>query len=132
LLITFIFPIDYNAAKSKYLKYKYQNYTVAYQSEQKRKVGIIQNFFKIKNSIYCVIAELEKYKNIIELNENTKYVIDNLDRFFIICKKSVIFDFIKIEDIVSKCVLLQHNDEYFVSIFMITDNIINYFPNPLI
>ena len=63
MLITFIFPIDYNAAKGKYLKYKYQNYTVAYQSEQKRKVGIIQNFFKIKNSIYCVIAELEKYKN---------------------------------------------------------------------
>ena len=64
-------------------------------------------------------------KNIIELNENTKSVIDNLDRFFIICKRSVNFDFIKIEDIVSKCVLLQHNDEYFVSIFNETDEIID-------
>ena len=82
LLITFIFSIDYNAAKGKYLKYKYQNYTVAYQSEQKRKVGIIQNFFKIKNSIYCIISKLEKYKNIIELKEETKSVIINLDRFF--------------------------------------------------
>jgi hypothetical protein len=62
---------DYNAAKGKYLKYKYQNYTVVYQSEQKRKVGIIQNFFKIKNSIYCIISKLEKYKNLIELNEET-------------------------------------------------------------
>jgi hypothetical protein len=41
-----------------YLKYKFQNYTVAYQSEQKWKVGIIQNFFKIPNSIYCVILKL--------------------------------------------------------------------------
>jgi hypothetical protein len=98
---------------------------VDYLSEQKRKVGIIQNFFKIKNSIYCVIAELEKDKNIIELNENTKSVIDNLDRFFIICKRSVNFDFIKIENIVSKCVLLQHIDEYFVSIFNETDEIID-------
>ena len=94
-------------------------------SEQKRKVGIIQNFFKIKNSIYCVIAELEKDKNIIELNENTKSVIENLDRFFITCKRCVNFDFMKIEDIVSKCVLLQHNDEYFVSIFNETDEIID-------
>jgi hypothetical protein len=95
------------------------------QSEQKRKVGIIQNFFKIQNSIYCVISKLEKYKNIIELKENTKSVIDNLERFFIICKRSVNFDLIKIEDIVSKCVLLQHNEEYFVSIFNETDEIID-------
>jgi hypothetical protein len=125
LLITFIFSIDYNAAKGKYLKYKYQNYTVAYQSEQKRKVGIIQNFFKIKNSIYCIISKLEKYKNIIELNEETQFVIDNLDRFFLICKRSENFDLIKIENIVSKCVLLQHNEDYFVSIFNENDEIID-------
>jgi len=98
---------------------------VAYQSEQKRKVGIIQNFFKIKNSIYCIISKLEKYKNLIELNEETQFVIENLDRFFLICKRSVNFDFLKIEDIVSKCVLLQQNEDYFVSIFNENDEIID-------
>jgi len=73
---------DYSAAKDKYLKYKYQNYTIAYQSEQKRKIGIIQNFYKIQNSIYCVIQKLEKYKNIIDFTEETSIVIDYLDRFF--------------------------------------------------
>jgi hypothetical protein len=115
---------DYNAAKGQYLKYKYQNYTVAYQSEQKRKVGIIQNFFKIKNSIYCIISKLEKYKNLIELNEETQFVIENLDRFFLIFKRSVNFDFKKIEDIVSKCVLLKQNEDYFVSIFNENDEIL--------
>ncbi len=71
-----------------------------------------------------VIAELVKYKNIIELNEDTKSIIDTLDRFFLICKISD-FDFIKIEDLISKCVLLQHNDEYFISIFNETDEIID-------
>ena len=52
--------------------------------------------------IYCVIAKLEKYKNIIELKEDTKSIIDTLDRFFLICKISD-FDFIKIEDVISKC-----------------------------
>ena len=98
---------------------------MAYQSEQKRKVGIIQNFFKIKNSIYCIISKLEKYKNLIELNEETQFVIENLDRFFLICKRSVNFDFLKIEDIVSKCVLLQQNEDYFVSIFNENDEIID-------
>ncbi len=110
---------------SKYLKYKYQNYTVAYQSEKKRKVGIIQNFLKIKNSIYCIISKLEKYKNFIELNEETQFVIESLDRFFIICKRSVDFDFIKIEDIFSKCVLLEQNEDYFVSIFNENDEILD-------
>ena len=119
------FLIDYNAAKGKYLNYKYQNYTVAYQSEQKRKVGIIQNFFKIKNSIYCIILKLEKYKNFIELNEETQFIINNLDRFFLICKRCENFDFIKIEDIISKCVLLQQNEDYFVSIFNENDEIID-------
>ena len=82
-------------------------------------------FFKIQNSIYCVILKLEKYKNIIELKEETKSVIDNLDRFFLICKSCENFDFVKIEDIISKCVLLQHNEEYFVSIFNETDEILD-------
>ena len=64
-----------------------------YQSDQKRKFGI-QNFFKLQNSIYCVIAELVKYKNTIELKEETKSIIDTLDRFFLICKISD-FYFIK-------------------------------------
>jgi hypothetical protein len=82
-------------------------------------------FFKIQNSIYCVILKLEKYKNIIELKEETKSVIDNLDRFFLICKRCENFDFVKIEDIISKFVLLQHNEEYFVSIFNETDEILD-------
>jgi hypothetical protein len=116
---------DYSAAKDKYLKYKYQNYTIAYQSEQKRKIGIIQNFYKIQNSIYCVIQKLEKYKNIIDLTEETSIVIDYLDRFFLICKKSEQLDLIKIEDVISKCVLLHNNDEYFISIFNENDEIID-------
>ena len=55
----------------------------------------------------------------------TQFVIENLDRFFLICKRSVNFDFIKIEDIVSKCVLLQQNEDYFVSIFNENDEIID-------
>ena len=70
-------------------------------------------------------SKLEKYKNLIELNEETQFVIENLDRFFLICKRSVNFDFIKIEDIVSKCVLLQQNEDYFVSIFNENDEIID-------
>jgi len=75
----------------------------------------------------CFLARLilEKYKNIIELKEDTKSIIDTLDRFFLICKMSVNFDLIKIEDIISKCVILQHNDEYFISIFNETDEIID-------
>ena len=96
---------DYSVAKDKYLKYKYQNYTITYQSEQKRKIGIIQNFYKIQNSIYCVIQKLEKYKNIIDLTEETSIVIDFLDRFFLSCKRSEQFDLIKIEDVISKYVL---------------------------
>jgi len=41
-------------------------------------------------------------QNIIELKEDTKSIIDTLDRFFLICKISD-FDFIKIEDVISKC-----------------------------
>jgi hypothetical protein len=70
-------------------------------------------------------SKLEKYKNIIELKEETQFVIDNLDRFFLICKRSENFDLIKIENIVSKCVLLQHNEDYFVSIFNENDEIID-------
>ena len=92
---------------------------------QNWKVGIIQNFFKIKNSIYCIISKLEKYKNFIELNEETQFVINNLDRFFSICKRCENFEFIKIEDIVSKWVLLQQNEDYFVSIFNENDEIID-------
>ena len=71
-----------------YLKYKYQNYTITYQSEQKRKIGIIQNFYKIQNSKYFVIQKLEKYKNIIDLTKETSIVINFLYRFFLICKRS--------------------------------------------
>ena len=86
---------------------------------------LVLKFFKIQNSIYCIIASLEKHKNIISLTEDTKSIIDTLDRFFLICKLSDNFDFIKIEDIVSKCVLLKHNEEYFVSIFNETDELID-------
>ena len=46
-------------------------------------------------------------------------------RFFLICKRCGNFEFIKIEDIVSKCVLLQQNEDFFVSIFNENDEIID-------
>jgi hypothetical protein len=66
-----------------------------------------------------------KIQNFIELNEETQFVINNLDRFFSICKNCENFEFINIEDIVSKCVVLQHNEDYFGSIFNENDEIID-------
>ena len=63
-------------------------------------------------------------KNIIDSTEETSIVIDFLDRFFLICKRTEQLDLIKIEDVISKCVLLHKNDEYFISIFNENDEII--------
>ena len=112
-----ILLLDFNAAQGKYLQYKYQNYTVAYTRGGEHKIGILRKFFKIENSHYCVIQSLIKSSNFIEENEENLPVINYLDRFFQICKFSEELYLIKIEEILSKCVILIKDNEVFVSIF---------------
>jgi hypothetical protein len=67
LFLPLLFLKDYSAAKGKYLKYKYQNYTVAYQSEHKRKIGIIQIFFKIQTQFIVIFQNLKNIKILLSL-----------------------------------------------------------------
>ena len=76
------------------MQYKYQNYTVAYKSSY-LKIGIIRK-------IYCI--------------ESFKHVIESLDRFFLICRLTNEFELVKLEKIISKCVLLINQNDYFISI----------------
>ena len=107
----------------KFLEYKYQNYTVAYKSGSIRKICILRKFIKINNSIFCIIQNLEKNKNFIEGTEENISVISLLDRFFLICKLIDGLSIIRIEQILSKCVLLVNNEDFFVSIFIDNDAI---------
>jgi hypothetical protein len=114
---------DFNGALEKYLEYKYQNYTIAYKSDFARKICIIRKFIKIDGSLFCIIQNLEKSSNFIEDSEENVSVVSLLDRFFLLCKIVDGLSIIRIEQIISKCVLLVCNDEFFVSIFNENDAI---------
>jgi hypothetical protein len=84
---------------------------------------IIRKFIKIDGSLFCIIQNLEKSNNFIEDAEENLSVVSLLDRFFLICKIVDGLSIIRIEQIISKCVLLVCNAEYIVSIFNDNDAI---------
>ena len=44
-------------------------------------------------------------------------IIEYLDRFFLICILTDDLVLIRIESIISKCIILQNDDEYFISFY---------------
>ena len=85
-VINNIFPFknikDYTVCDEKFLKYKSQNYTVAFNSNGFKEIGIIQSFYKIGDSVYCILKKFKKHRNFIEDCEEHDSIIEYLDRFF--------------------------------------------------
>ena len=97
--------------------YKCQDYTICYEDNGRRKVGIIQNFLKISAKYYCSLEVLEKSAELIDNATENANLIAILDRFFLICHKSKKYELIPIENIREKCVLIDNDSECFISVY---------------
>ena len=65
-----------------------QDYTICYEDNGRRKVGIIQNFLKISAKYYCILEVIEKSAELIDNATENANLIAILDRFFLICQRS--------------------------------------------
>ena len=97
--------------------YKCQDYTICYDEKTKRQPAIIQNFIQIANKYFCVVRDLEKSSNLVESVPENAVLIEMLDKFFLICKKTDNYKILPVEKITEKCVLVENNNEFFISVY---------------
>ena len=63
------------------------------------------------------MQRLEKASNLVPTIGQNQQLIENLDRFFLICLKTNLHDIIKVNSIADKCCLIENNEEIFISIY---------------
>ena len=97
--------------------YKCQDYTICYEENGRRKIGIIQNFWKIADKYYCILEVLLKCAEVVDNGPENPNLISILDRFFLICQKSKSYELIPVENIREKCVLIDNENECFISVY---------------
>ncbi len=112
-LIYLNYLLAYSVCNHKTVKLKSQNYTVYYADKNiRQRFGIIRNFYKIENKIYCLIQKLEKSKTFVN-NQSLENIVAE---FFAICSLTSNYDIIKFESILKKCVILNKENLIFLSI----------------
>ena len=65
----------YTVCDERFLKYKSKNYTVAFNSNGFKEIGIIQSFYKICESVYCILKKFKKNRHFIEDCEEHESII---------------------------------------------------------
>ena len=90
-----------------------QNYSISYISTaSKLNFGLIVDFFKYNNKLYAIVQKLTKKKTFSSEEEIEK----RLSLFFLIGILIDDYDIVSLENILKKCVLIENNDEFFISI----------------
>jgi hypothetical protein len=75
--------------------------------------GLIRKIYKNNENIFFLIQQIIKSKNFSQVSLEIE---EKLDEFFIISSLSQTFSLINIHDVHEKCILLNNNEEYFISI----------------
>jgi len=73
---------------------------------------LIVDFFKYNNKLYAIVQKLTKKKTFSSEEEIEK----RLSLFFLIGILIDDYDIVSLENILKKCVLIENNDEFFISI----------------
>ena len=58
------------------------------------------------------VTILKRSLDFIPSTQANESIINHLDRFFLLCSLTASFKLVKIENILTNCVLLQNNNEY--------------------
>jgi hypothetical protein len=90
-----------------------QNFSINYISTaSKLNFGLIVDFFKYNNKLYAIVQKLTKKKTFSSEEEIEK----RLSLFFLIGILIDDYDIVSLENILKKCVIIENNDEFFISI----------------
>ena len=78
-----------------------------------RVFGLIRKIYKIDENIFFLIQQFKKSKNFSQVSLEIE---EKLNEFFIISSLSQTYSLINIQDVHEKCIFLNNNEEYFISI----------------
>jgi hypothetical protein len=104
---------DYTVCDERSMQKKTQNYTICFSENNLRVFGLIRKIYKINENIFFLIQHFLKSKNFSQVSVEIE---EKLNEFFIISCLSQTYSLINIQDVHEKCILLNNNDEYFISI----------------
>ena len=100
-----------------------QNFSISYISTaSKLNFGLIVDFFKYNNKLYAIVQKLTKKKTFSSEEEIEK----RLSLFFLIGILIDDYDIVSLENILKKCVIIENNDEFFISICKVDTTAMSY------
>ena len=97
---------------SEDVQFKNQDYTVRYLKDKQIKYGLIRRFYQISNTIYAIVQCFSKKKNFV----NDSIMEHELNKYFLICQLNDELEIINVNNIEKKCIILKHEEEFFISI----------------
>ena len=92
---------------------KTQNYTICYSENSLRFFGIIRKIYRINENIFFLTQKFQKTEN---FTRESLEIEEKLNEFFIISSLTQNFSLINIQNVLEKCIYLNNNDEYFISL----------------
>jgi hypothetical protein len=104
--------LDYNVCNQKTLEKKIINFTVSFKIAHQKNIGLIRKIYLLDHSVYFVIQNFTKFASFSRDNILENY----LNEFFLISSLTNIYELIKIEYVIEKCIFLHNNNEYYISI----------------